>query len=247
MNSSLLLLLCWLLFCVSIHGDITTNANYLQSESVAVSSALQNVQSFLRSKGIATYGPPIPTHDVHNKKTKVVVSTKKHPLECRISLDTVEPGKKCVAPCSCIGSQEFIQFSEFNKLRRKDPGSWVTCQTCMQPFDYSFLNENTSGLKGFAISTVLDKPVYMRAGLFMTICFAWYITSFHKLLLKFLVSKWFWNHYGHIQKIVHLPLVLKFWLGKIVYEYLAAFYLKVEARLVEKIAEMETDLLEDNI
>jgi hypothetical protein len=32
-----------------------------------------------------------------------------------------------------------VQFSELNRMRRRDPSHWIICQTCLQRFDYDTL------------------------------------------------------------------------------------------------------------
>ena len=89
---------------------------------------------------------------------EIALSTSKNNYDCRISFDKVLThsliycinylltytfkvpiGHKCIAPCGCTGSGKWIQFSELNRLRRKEPLQWITCQTCQQKFNYNSL------------------------------------------------------------------------------------------------------------
>ena len=88
---------------------------------------------------------------------EIALSTSKNNYDCRISFDKVTYsftftnsliysysfkvpiGQKCIAPCGCTGSGKWIQFSELNRLRRKEPLQWITCQTCQQKFNYNSL------------------------------------------------------------------------------------------------------------
>jgi hypothetical protein len=53
--------------------------------------------------------------------------------------------------------------------------------------------------------------------------------------------------YVQWSKLTRLPLVLKFWGGKLLLQYLAAQYLYVEQLLVQYLAEIETGIVEPNL
>merc|ERR1711871_168512 len=166
-------------------------------------------------------------------------------VECRISLDRVDVGKKCIAPCGCVGSQRWIQFSEFNRLRRKEPSKWVQCQTCQQKFDYSIISEQPIDVKTAILSTMLDKPVIIRSILAVSVLVTSLLLSADKAILRLLTSTFFWQRYHHISKLVHLPLVLKLWGGRVAVQYITQFYGKVEGKLMEALCEVETAALEE--
>ena len=47
--------------------------------------------------------------------------------------------------------------------------------------------------------------------------------------------------------MVHLPLVLKLWFGKLFVDYVTAAYLSLERSLVERLAEVEAGIVEPNL
>ena len=222
---------------------------YLQSESSALSSMQQAVQAFLQSKKIPVGGIPRSLRKDEKAgapKVRIALSTKSNNLECRIALGRAPIGRKCVSPCGCTGSQQWIQFSELNRLRRKEPAQWTKCQTCQQPFDYSVIATH-GGVSGNAISLLLDNVNYVRISLLVLTCVGGYVVSANMLLMRFLTSRFFWQQYPKWVKIMNLPLVLKFWGGKIVGQYLWAVYLQGESRLMEMLSDLETTLIEPNL
>jgi hypothetical protein len=60
------------------------------------------------------------------RKVKVALSREDNNLECRVALGRAPVGKKLIAPCGCTGSQEWVQFAELNRLRRREPLQWIT-------------------------------------------------------------------------------------------------------------------------
>ena len=174
--------------------------SYLQQESLLLSDAQRTVTEFLLSKQIPIRSSHLTREERRRKKdeesqnqVRVCVSSEDNEVECRISLDRVEIGKKCVAPCGCVGSQRWIQFSEFNRLRRKEPSKWVTCQTCQQKFDYSILNAGNSDVKTHILSTLLDKPAVLRSVLGLIALVTSYLVSLDQLTLRLLTSRFFWQ------------------------------------------------------
>ena len=178
---------------------------YLQNEALALADAQQQVTNFLLSKNIPIKSGHLTREERQRKKeeesqdqVRVCVSTEENEVECRISLDRVEIGKKCIAPCGCVGSQRWIQFNEFNRLRRKEPSKWITCQTCLQNFDYSILNGHTSDVKTHVVSTLLDKPVILRSVLGLTALALSTIFRLDQLMLRLLTSRFFWQRVSEI-------------------------------------------------
>ena len=115
--------------------------SYLRFEAAALQSAQQRVSDILRSKNIAVGIPSgqVKRADSSTSGLEIARSTERHPLECRVSLEQVPPGMKCIAPCACTGSQKWVQFSLLNRLRRKNPGQWQACpvSTTGQPLLHS--------------------------------------------------------------------------------------------------------------
>ena len=224
---------------------------YLQTESAALATAQQSVQSFLQSKQIPVGGLPRSLRKDSNdgeqlNKLRVALSTKDNNLECRIALGRAPIGRKCVSPCGCTGSQQWIQFSELNRLRRKEPTQWVKCQTCQQNFDYSMISTH-GGVAGNAVSLLLDNVKVLRISLASaSIILAW-ATSLHALAMRFFTSRAFWQQYPSWSKVLNLPLVLKFWGAKLVLQYLWGLYLKAEGALTETLSDLETALIEPRL
>lgn len=115
--------------------------SFLQSEASMLSSAQHSIGSFLRSKKIPvgnTPGSLRPLMTLDTRRLLVAMSRKNNTIECRVALGRAPLGSKLIAPCGCTGSSRWIQFSELNRLRRKDPDQWKACPTCMQRYDYRY-------------------------------------------------------------------------------------------------------------
>lgn len=233
---------------ISVQSQQHQLLSYLQSESSSLSSSHKSITDYLHSKKIPVNGLPgslrIRTSD--RPHLKIAESTPDKVLECRISLSKIPVGKKCIAPCACSGSQQWITFAEFNRLRRKEPMQWKVCRTCQQKLDVDSL-VNYSGISGNLIGLVLDNLLIFRSIVGFSIMALCCLISFPSLVLRFLVSKAFWQQYLQWSRITHLPLVLKFWGGKLLIQYLATQYLKLEQVLVQYLAEIETQIVEPNL
>jgi hypothetical protein len=198
----LLPLLVALLSCYvqASSNNVASLQGYLQNEALLLSEAQQQVGRFLMSKNIPIKSLLLSreerrrlAEESKKHKSRVCESTEDNEVECRISLDRVDFGRKCIAPCGCVGSQRWIQFSEFNRLRRKEPTKWVTCQTCQQPFDYSIINQQPVDMKTVVLTTMLDKSVIVRSVMALMVAMASYIFSVDKLLLRLVTSRFFWQ------------------------------------------------------
>lgn len=170
---------------------------YLQNEQAAVTSAQQRIKDFLHSKRISIGSDPVDPTKIKNVDDdsihhRLAVSTEDHPIECRITLDAAPPGAICVAPCGCSGSQKWVQFSVLNKLRRKEPQQWVTCQTCRQPFRFDLIAAH-AGLKANLLATVLDNMNILRIALLALIGAVAYLLSVPAMVQSFLVSRTLWQ------------------------------------------------------
>ena len=100
--------------------------------------------------------------DRNQRKVQVALSTSENNLECRVALGRAPKGRKLIAPCGCTGSQQWVQFAELNRLRRREPSQWITCQTCQQKYDYSLIKEY-GGVWGNLLSICLDNKQVLRA------------------------------------------------------------------------------------
>lgn len=129
----------------------------------------------------------------------VIESTADNQITCRISLSPIPIGSKAIAPCKCIGSQKWIQFTTFNKLRRKDPSQWKTCRTCLSPYMSIYQHKNMMDLPFNAVFTslLLDNVALLRSFVIMSLFAFGHMISFPKLLLKFIVSKSLWQQVSH--------------------------------------------------
>ena len=229
---------------LSSSSDVLT---FLQRENHALSSAQGNVVGFLKSKGVrigtTASERALPASKKEEGRVRIALSTEENNLECRVSLSRAALGAKVIAPCRCSGSQEWVQFSELNRLRRRDPQQWTVCPTCRAKFDFSIVYEH-GGVQGNLISALLDKPVIVRSVVFVTLTAAAVALRVDLLVMRFLTSKMFWDFYPHWSKIVHLPLVLKYWGGKVAAGYLFQGYLVLEKALLEQLTDWETAVVE---
>jgi hypothetical protein len=185
---------------VSSDSNIASLHAYLQNEALALSESQQQISSFLISKNIPIKSLHLSREErrrrqleAEKSKSRICMSTEENEVECRISLDRIDVGRKAIAPCGCVGSQRWIQFSEFNRLRRKEPSKWVTCQTCQQKFDYSIISEQPVDVKTALLSTMLDKPVIVRSILAVSVIVASLVLSADKAFLRLLTSTFFWQ------------------------------------------------------
>jgi hypothetical protein len=183
-------------------GEVTNAAvmSYLQQESAAVTSAQHAVQQMLLSKNIPVGLSPLATQALRTHRKlkeveepyRIALSTDDNDITCRISLVNVPVGKKCVAPCGCSGSQEWVQFTELNRLRRLDPSQWTVCQTCRKKFDYSSI-QMYGGVKGNIISLLLDNMKTVRIAGVLIVAAVYSLLHLNSLVLRFLTSKFFWQ------------------------------------------------------
>lgn len=248
-----LILYCVLYFCIlsqssSVLVGISGNdiLEWLQSQSCEVAAAQNNIKSFLYSKKIPVGTQPrsLVRSNATIHTLRVALSSEDSDYECRISLGKAGTGKKVVAPCGCTGSQEWVQFSELNRMRRRDPSQWVVCQTCQQRFDYGSLQQY-GGLPGNLISSVLDHRAVLRSASAVTLLTTLVLSS--GLTRRFLTSQLLWKQYPRWSRVVHLPLVLLFWGARILLHYALTAYLEAERVLLGHLTELETALIEPNL
>ncbi|RYY84942.1 hypothetical protein EON63_08260, partial [archaeon] len=173
--------------------------NYLQREQTAVTMAQSQIVQFLHNKKISIGQEPnmqssnqSPQGKLESLRSRIAISTAEHPIECRITLDTATENSICIAPCGCTGSQKWVQFSVFNKLRRREPKQWKTCQTCRQPYIYDLLQAQ-SDLEANTLGLLLDHMYIVRAGLLLSALAMSYTLQLPALVQRFLVSRAFWQ------------------------------------------------------
>lgn len=97
------------------------------------------------------------------------------------------------------------------------------------------------------ISSVLDNPKILRLALGGFVALLFYSLSLGNLLIKFSVSRFFWQLYPKWSRIINLPLVLKFWGGKVLFQYLFERYLFVEKLIAKSMTEIESSIIEERL
>ena len=244
-------LIAFLVVFTSDGGAINQEVRqFLQKESSALSTSQGQVIGFLKSKGIRIGTKASermePVSDVQSDRVRIAMSTDTNNLECRVALGRAPTGSKVVAPCRCSGSQEWVQFSELNRLRRRDPKQWTVCPTCQTKFDFRLV-QDYGGVQGNVVTALLDKPVVVRGALSAIAAMVSVFVRMDLLVLRLLTCRPFWNMYHNWSKLVRLPLVLKYWGGKVVLGYAFLGYLKVEKMLLGHLTEIETAIVEPNL
>ncbi len=170
--------------------------NFIQNELAAVGAAQQRIMSQLKDKNIrigqiaSPHDNTLPSHS--DLQSRTAISTRTNEIECRISLGKAPIGSKCVAPCGCKGSQKWIQFSEYNKLRRKDPQQWITCQTCQQPFQPQLFTPY-GGLKGALVGLLLERMYIVRVAMLVALVAISYALDISSFVKQALTSRLFWD------------------------------------------------------
>lgn len=134
--------MCFVAMIVFVAGGLDTGAvmdksaisKFLQSELSSIASAHSSIQSLLREKRIPIGDQPrslkmvLGADNKEQGKLMVTLSDETNDIECRVALERAPIGSKCIAPCGCTGSQQWIQFAVLNRMRRSDPSQWMTCQ-----------------------------------------------------------------------------------------------------------------------
>lgn len=181
--------------------------SYLQSELAATSRVQHDILAFLHDRkipiGVHKNDPRILSQSsakvfvdsvdqVATPLDRVTVCDDSNPIECRISLGPAPFGSVCVAPCRCTGSQKWIQFSLYNKLRRKDPHQWLQCQSCMQKFDHSQFT-HLGGWQSGLVSLFLDHVFLVRTTIFVTLLLSMSYIAVHQLALGLITSRILWQ------------------------------------------------------
>lgn len=119
----------------------------------------------------------------------------------------------------------------------------MNLQTCQQKFDYSsFITHG--GEVGNIISAVLDNVHILRGALAAVLAIAFYTFSIGNIFISLSVSRFFWQLYPKWSRIINLPLVLKFWGGKVLFQYLFEKYLFVEKLMAKALTEIESTIIE---
>lgn len=182
-------------WCVQVFGDSSSSVKFLQNELAAVGAAQQKILGFLGQKNIHIGQLPtskLKTVDVDDIRSRIAVSTEENNIECRVALAKAPVGSKCIAPCGCVGSQKWIQFSEFNKLRRNDPAQWIFCPNCQQKY---LVNEftNYGGINANLVGVALNNMSLVRVAVMLSLLASGTMLSVHKIVLRLLTSHVFWQ------------------------------------------------------
>lgn len=187
--------------------------SYLQQEAAAVTQAQHAVQQFLLSKQVPVGLSPLASQALRRSRQtaaqqephRIALSSEDNDITCRISLTRVPLGRKCkpclssaphhrsgVAPCGCSGSQEWVQFSELNRLRRLEPSQWTVCQTCRRRFDYGAV-QMYGGVLGNLVSLALDHVSAVRAGAMVLLAVLGSLCRVGSLALRVATSTALWQ------------------------------------------------------
>lgn len=180
--------------------------NWLRQQQLEVSIAQANLIQKLRDFQIPVGLPPGSLRkqseaNADDLSQRIITSLPDNHIECRVTLDRVPFGRKCVAPCQCTGSQKWVQFAVLNKLRRKDAQAWVTCPTCRTPYRYDLLLAQ-SDFKSSLLSTALDNISVVRSVVAGVVVISALKMGVHHLLLRFLLSRSFWQQVRVLVSIV---------------------------------------------
>lgn len=229
----LLFTLCILFGLVSTYGESAKKSSFALHELSSCTTAQESLKNFLCTHAIPVNGLAGSLRAAEGAKedaitSRIVVSSEGNNIECRIALGKAPIGSKCIAPCGCTGSQKWIQFSEFNMLRRRDPQQWIRCPTCQQQFQYDIFT-SYGGLSGNILGLALNYPLLLRAvmtALGGTLAIGINIPS---MLLAGITSKTLWQLVSHtnlqlteIQLFAHHSLI-----------FIADFALLIVSNMVE--------------
>ncbi len=168
---------------------------YLQNELISIGKSQQSIVNFLSQKNIRIGHQSFPINKLKDVDfvSRIALSTKDNPLVCRISLGLAPEGALCVAPCGCTGSQKWIQFSEYNKLRRSDPTQWQICKTCQQDFQTEPFTSR-SGLRANVIGILLDNMYILRSVGVLSALGASYVIDLNAMISRVLTSRIVWQN-----------------------------------------------------
>lgn len=100
---------------------------------------------------------------------------------------------------------------------------------------------------GNVISYVLDNLHILRSAVAGFLIAMFYSLSLGNMLIKFSVSRFFWQLYPKWSRILNLPLVLKFWGGKVLLQYVFEKYLFVEKLIAKSLTEIESSIIESRL
>ena len=252
-HNVVVVLLLWLLWLPSTLSSSSTASvdvtKFLQTELTALAAAHNSINTFLRDRKIAVGDAPgslrtsLPGSSATSNRLVVALSDESNNIECRVALERAPVGAKCITPCGCTGSQRWVQVSVLNKMRRTDPAQWKVCQTCMQPFDYAGFVAH-GGEVGNVVSLVLDHPAILRSAVAAVAAVLLWDGTVTRLFMRAMLSRSFWNMYPKWSRVVHLPLVIKFWFGKVLLQYVAEQYMVVEKWMAKALTDVESRILE---
>lgn len=143
-------------------------------------------------------------------------------------------------------TNKWIQFSTYNKLRRKDPIQWKTCKTCNSLYIQD-ITIKYGGTIGNFVSIVLDNPVLIKIILSFIVVTLTSILQLQNLLSRILVSKIFWLKWSSWSKVTHLPFVLQLWGIRVLLMQAFSYYLELEKKIILVLADLETSIVEPKL
>ena len=97
------------------------------------------------------------------------------------------------------------------------------------------------------LSLTLDNKHFLRIAAGAVAFGLGVLLSLHTWLMRLLTCTALWQTYPRWSRLIHLPLVLKFWGGKLLFQYLFSFYLKGEKWILEYLTEVETAIVEPRL
>jgi hypothetical protein len=171
-------------------------STFLQQEQILCVNAQQQIVNYLRQKGIPLGSGPGVLRAIREKDDsingRVTTSRSDNDIECRITLGKAPIGARCISPCSCTGSQKWVQFSVLNRLRRKIPSEWKTCQTCREPYKYHLFTRY-GNLHTEILRLLLDKRTVLRGILALFVVALLHGIDLPAILMKVTLSKFVWE------------------------------------------------------
>lgn len=232
-------------------SSFVMKATWLRQERTGVSRLKEHIHTCLENKlvwdggylqsrtfshrsGISRGRKPYATR-------RVAVSTASTPYDCRLTLDTVPFGRKVVSPCNCIGTQKWVQFSNFNRARRIHPADWRRCSTCQSDMDYTFLP--APRITSFCISSLLDNKNLLRA-ILISVGAIMAVPLCQRLTHMILTSSVFWQQYPSWVILYNFPFMAKMWMFQEIVWISLKLFRSLEIRIFNFLSDMETRALE---
>ena len=195
------------------------------------------------------------------KGWECAMSTDEKPKSCLYSFDA-PVDTKVVAPIISdedvdedSSRYQWISLSQLNRLRRTDPskvepmwhGKYAIRQAWFGDMEYSLLQH--VGLKGWAVTTLLDHRVAFKsalisiAALFSII----FMPQIEFLINRFIVSGIFWRTYKTWGRFANAALPFKLLMVQMVWKFIAGRFDALEEIVRNYFIEVECTILEESV